>query len=161
MKLFSTLLALMLAVPAVTSAQTIDPATDLTGYTRFLVYPHLEQGLESMRQGDRTRALSELERAHSLAPSNATVALHLATAYQTFGELRRAESLLREQIKLTPGDARLLAALTGLPPIKCSSTIRSATSLVTEWYQVPSGYTTAIGPCSQIRRQFAFVRYVH
>ena len=31
--------------------------------------------------------------------------------------------------------------------------IRSITSTDTEWYHTPSGYTTAIGPCSQMRRQ--------
>lgn len=115
MKLLTTLLALMLAGPAITSAQTIDPETDLTGYTRFIVYPHLQQGLESTRRGDRTRALLELERARSLAPDNATVALYLASGYSTFGEPGRAESLLRDQMTRTPGDRRLLAALTGLP----------------------------------------------
>jgi len=114
MKHLSTLLALALVVPAIGSAQTLDAANDLTGYTRFIVYPHLQQGLESMQRGDRNGALAEFERARSLAPTNATVALHLATAYQTFGELRQAESLLRAQLTLTPGDARLLAALTAV-----------------------------------------------
>jgi bacteriophage N4 adsorption protein A len=110
MKLFSMLL-LALAVSSTASAQPIDSANDLTGYTRFVVYPHLQQGWESMQRGDRTRALAELERARHLAPEVATVALHLAQAYQKFGDVERAESLLREQIKLTPGDARLLPAL--------------------------------------------------
>src|SRR5262249_50228446 len=114
MKRSSTLLVLALAVPAIGSAQTIDVAKDLTGYTRFIVYPHLQQGWESMQRGDRNGALAEFERARSLAPTNATVALHLATAYQTFGELRQAESLLRAQLMLTPRDARLLAALTAV-----------------------------------------------
>lgn len=113
MKLFSTLL-LALAVSPIASAQTIDSGNDLTGYTRFVVYPHLQQGWESMQRGDRSRALAELERARRLAPTVATVALHLAAAYQRFGEVGRAESLLREQIKLTPGDARLLPALDAL-----------------------------------------------
>src|SRR5688572_13076527 len=114
MKLFSSLLVLALAVPATGSAQTIDAGTDLTGYTRFIVYPHLQKALESMQRGDRNGALTEFERARSLAPTNATVALHLASAYQRFGELPRAESLLRAQIALTPADARLPRALTAL-----------------------------------------------
>ena len=36
--------------------------------------------------------------------------------------------------------------------------MRSTTAGVTDWYQTPSGYTTAMGPCSQIRRQLALVR---
>jgi bacteriophage N4 adsorption protein A len=114
MKLFSTLLALALAVPAIGSAQTIDAPDDLTGYARFIVYPHLQQGWESMQRGDRDGALAEFERARSLAPTSATVALHLATAYQRFGELRLAESVLSAQIRLTPGDPRLPAALTAV-----------------------------------------------
>jgi len=114
MKLLSTLLVLALAAPAIGSAQTNDAASDLTGYTRFIVYPHLQQGWESMQRGDHHAALTEFERARSLAPANATVALHLATAYQRVGKLSQAESLLRAQIKLTPGDARLPQALTAL-----------------------------------------------
>jgi len=112
LKLFSTLLALSFAVPAL--AQTIDLGNDVSGYTRFLVYPHLQKGLEWMYQGDRERALAELERARSLAPDNATVALHLASAYRRFGDMRRAESLLREQMIRTPRDSRVTAALTDL-----------------------------------------------
>src|SRR5690606_9088069 len=47
---------------------------------------------------------------------------------------------------------------TGTPPIRCSWMIRSSTAGVQEWYQTPSGYTTAIGPSSQTRRQLALVR---
>ena len=47
---------------------------------------------------------------------------------------------------------------TGFPLMRCSCTIRSTTSGVTEWYQTPWGYTTAIGPCSQTFRQLALVR---
>lgn len=36
--------------------------------------------------------------------------------------------------------------------------MRSSTSGVHEWYQTPSGYTTAMGPRAQICRQFALVR---
>src|SRR5215204_996266 len=142
MKLFSTLLALTLTMPVIASAQTIEAADDLTGYTRFLVYPHLQHGWESMRRGDRGSALAELERARSLAPNNATVALHLATAYQTFGELRRAESLLRAQITLTPRDPRLPAALSALQTIMRPSA-------------TPPVATTCIAregvPCSEVR----------
>jgi adsorption protein A len=117
MKIFSILIALTLAAPAIGSAQTLDAADDLTGYTRFVVYPHLQQGRGAMDRGDRTRALSEFERARSLAPDSASVALQLASAYQRFGELSKAESLLRAQIRLTPRDARLLPALTAVQAV--------------------------------------------
>jgi bacteriophage N4 adsorption protein A len=118
MKLFSTLLALVLAVPTVASAQAIDLGGDVTGYTRFLVYPHLQKGLEAMRRGDHVRALAELEQARRLAPVNGPVALQLAAAYRMFGQPERAESLLREQIAQTPGDARLRTALADLLTIR-------------------------------------------
>src|SRR4051812_13465428 len=108
MKVFSILAALVLVVPAIGSAQTPAAMDDLTGYTRFVVYPHLQQAWGALERGDRTRALSEFERARSLAPDSASVALQLASAYQRFGDLGKAESLLRAQITLTPGDARLL-----------------------------------------------------
>jgi adsorption protein A len=114
MKLSSGLLALFFLIPVTASAQTPDLAADLTGYTRYVVYPHLQKGWESMQRGDRDRALAELERARSLAPQSAAVALHLAAAYKKFGEAARAESLLREQLTRTPGDERLRSALTEL-----------------------------------------------
>lgn len=36
--------------------------------------------------------------------------------------------------------------------------IRSSTAGEQEWYQTPSGYTTATGPATQMRRQAALVR---
>jgi len=128
MKLFSTALVLALALPATGSTQTIDAANDLTGYTRFVIYPHLQQGWDSIQRGDRNGALAEFERARSLAPDNATVALHLATAYQRFGELRQAEALLKAQIKITPNDARVRAALTALRAMMERSTTPAAVS---------------------------------
>ena len=44
------------------------------------------------------------------------------------------------------------------PFIKCFWMIVSILSLEQEWYQVPSGYTTAIGPFLHICRQLALVR---
>ena len=44
------------------------------------------------------------------------------------------------------------------PPIRCSWIIRSAFSGVTWRYHAPSGYTTAIGPSLQMRRQLHLVR---
>ncbi len=114
MKVLSALLALVLAVPALAASQERELASDLTGYTRFVVYPHLQRGWESMQRGDRDRALMELEQAHRLAPESASVSLHLAAAYRTFGETARAESVLREQLKRSPDHAQLRAALTDL-----------------------------------------------
>ena len=105
------LFAAVLACPAAAAAQTIDLGPEVSGYTRFLVYPHLQKGWESMQRGDRDRAYSELERARRLAPDNAAVALQLAAAYRKFGETRRAEQLLRDQLTRTPADARVKGTL--------------------------------------------------
>lgn len=42
---------------------------------------------------------------------------------------------------------------TGSPFVRCSSTTRSQASGVSEWYHVPSGYTTASGPPRQTCKQ--------
>jgi adsorption protein A len=75
-----------------------DLGSDVSGYRRFLIYPHLQKGWDSMRRGDRARALAEFERARELAPENALIALQLADAYRTFGEIARAETVLRQQL---------------------------------------------------------------
>ena len=128
MKTFSILIALMLTTPAIGSAQTPDAADDLTGYTRFVVYPHLQQAREAMARGERDRALIELERARSLAPNSVSVALQLASAYQKFGQLSQAESLLRAQTTLTPRDARLLPALKAVQKLIADRTPPAAVS---------------------------------
>ena len=116
MKTISAVLAVLIAIPSLASAQQFDLGNDLSGYRRFLVYPHLQQGWESMQRGERDRALAEFEQARRLAPENAAVALHLAAAYRKFGEAGRAESILRAQLKQTPDDARLSSALADLRP---------------------------------------------
>lgn len=120
MTLKLTVLALSLSVSAVAAnAQTLDLGPNTTGYQRFLLYPHLEKGFDAMARGDRSIALSEFEQAHSLAPNNPVVALHLAQAYRRFGEPARSEAVLREQLKRNPGNKRLahaLAELSGTTP---------------------------------------------
>lgn len=105
-------LLLLVSAPAFAQGGLTD--TDLTGYTRFLVYPHVQKGLDAIDRRDRTRALDELERAHALAPESATVALHLAEAYRVFGEPARAARILREQLARAPRRADLEAALAAL-----------------------------------------------
>jgi adsorption protein A len=114
MKVVSLLLALALGAPFAVSAQQFDLGDDIDGHRRFLIYPHLQKGWESMQRGDRDRALAELERARSLAPESAAVALQLAEGYRRFGLTARAESLLRGQLTRTPSDARLRSALIDL-----------------------------------------------
>ena len=113
MKMFSTLLALLLAVPMVASAQR-STSDDISGYTRFLVYPHLQKGRESMQRGDGVRALAEFEQARRLAPGNAAVALHLAAAYRKFGEPDALNLCFSIRSPARQKDGRLRAALADL-----------------------------------------------
>jgi bacteriophage N4 adsorption protein A len=155
MRLFSAILLTVLTVPVVASAQAIDLGPDMSGYTRFVVYPHLQKGLDSMQRGDRDRAFSELERARSLAPENATVALHLAAAYRKFGETERAERLLREQLKRTPSDARVKSTLAEIEaasrPVAVSGAAASAAPVATVAKARPARVVTARKP-SRARR---------
>ena len=104
------------AADAAGGPDQFDLGSDVSGYHRFLIYPHLEKGWDSLRRGDRARALAEFERARELAPTNAAVALQLADAYRTFGEIARAETLLRQQLEQTPSDKRVREALSRLRP---------------------------------------------
>jgi adsorption protein A len=123
MKLFRTTLAFLVAASAVVSAQSParpaqpeELAKELSGYRRSLVYPHLQKGWESVQRGDRSRAMAELEQARALAPDSTVVALHLAVAYHRFGDNARAETVLRDRLSHSPGDARLHEALAALGP---------------------------------------------
>ena len=117
--------ALLCAAQGSATIPDFDLGSGVSSHQRFLLYPHLQKGWESMHRGDRDRALRELEHARRLAPDNAAVALLLVEAYQKFGESGRAESVLREQLKRTSHDARLATAMTSLqvkalPPARTS-----------------------------------------
>ena len=120
-KLVSRLTGLLLLAPTLLCAaqdrsaiKDFDLGSAVTSHQRFLLYPHLQKGWDSMHRGDRDGAFRELEHAHRLAPDNAAVALLLVEAYHKFGETARAESVLRDQLKRFPHDARLAAALGNL-----------------------------------------------
>jgi len=123
MKVLTRTLAFLLAASTVASAQSLvrpaqpeELAQELSGYRRSLVYPHLQKGWESVQRGERTRAVAELEQARALAPDSTVVALHLAAAYRRFGESARAETVLRDRLSHSPGDARLHEALAAIGP---------------------------------------------
>ena len=123
MRLCASCLVLTLGLPAIASAEDQPAAdhrfapADVTGYHRFLVYPHLEKGWDAMKRGDSQRAVAEFERAHALAPESATIVLTLADAFRTLGDVASAVSLLRGQLTRTPGDVRLQNALAALEPV--------------------------------------------
>ena len=102
---------LLLAVGAPATAQQFDLGVEVDGYRRFLIYPHLQKGHESLQRGDHRRAIAEFERARELAPENAVVAVYLADAYAAGGDRVRADALLTRQLTRTPNDHRLTDAL--------------------------------------------------
>lgn len=102
---------LLLAPPALADSADFDLGSEVSGYRRFIVYPHLEKGFAAQRAGQRERALAEFARARELLPEHPLVAVHYAGALRQFGEPERARALLEQQRRLTPEDARVLAAL--------------------------------------------------
>ena len=99
-----------------------------------------------MQRGERDRALSELERARSLAPDSATVALHLAAAYRKFGEDARAERLLRDQLKRTPSDARVKGTLAEIEAAARPPLIAAAPAPATTASPVATATTAPVVP---------------
>ena len=108
-------LTLLLAAAAV-HAQSVDLGPDVSSYTRFLVYPHLQKGFEAIQSGDRARAYQEFGQALKLAPQSSVIVGYLADAYRRFGEPEKARRLLREQLAAHPKDPDLQAALAALTP---------------------------------------------
>ncbi|HMN22157.1 MAG TPA: tetratricopeptide repeat protein [Ottowia sp.] len=108
------LVLLLAAAPAWT--QPLDLGPGISGYTRFLVYPHLQKGFEAIRAENRTRAYQEFEQALRLAPDSTVIAGYLADAYRRFGDLDKARRLLEAQLARRPDDAGLRASLAALAP---------------------------------------------
>ena len=127
MKFVPRLLVLAAALASMGSmAQTLDLGPDISPLKRFQVYPHVDKAFEAMARGDGPRAIAELEHAHRLAPENAAIALHLAQAYQRFGQPARAEALLRAQRSRHPGDVRIAQALRELQPEPAPPAVETA-----------------------------------
>jgi len=56
-RLPSTLALTLLLVAGPVLGQAIDLGPGVSGYTRFLVYPHLQKGFDALRDADRARAI--------------------------------------------------------------------------------------------------------
>ncbi|MGB3072430.1 MAG: tetratricopeptide repeat protein [Ottowia sp.] len=95
-------------------AQTVDLGPGLSPMQRFQLYPRIDKALEAMARGDGPRAITELQAAQRVAPENTAIALYLADAYRRFGQPARAEEVLKAQLRRTPGEPRLGAALRDL-----------------------------------------------
>ncbi len=103
-------LSLCLAVAfnaAAAASDVVELDKDVSAYTRFLIYPHLDSGFVAMAKGDGKTAIAKFSRARELAPRNVQTALYLAEAYRRFGEPGKAEAVLAEQRRFTPNDPRL------------------------------------------------------
>jgi bacteriophage N4 adsorption protein A len=116
MKLYPILLTFSFALTnaSATDAQNLDLSSEVGTLKKFLIYPHLQKGFDSMERGHRDRAISEFEQAHSLAPNSVTITTYLAEAYRRFGQRNRAESLLAEQLTRNSGSAQLKKNLADL-----------------------------------------------
>lgn len=111
---------------------------DVSEYKRFLVYPHLQKAFAAQADGDLVTALREFTRSRELLPENVLTAVYLAEAHRRSGQSARAESVLREQLRYTPGDTRVIAALQ---------------SLAASQQPVTSVAPATVDPVTQLRRQ--------
>lgn len=121
-RLPSTLALTLLLVAGPVLGQAIDLGPGVSGYTRFLVYPHLQKGFDALRDADRARAYDEFRQALRLAPDSAVIAGYLVEAYRQFGDTDKARQLLQQQIAKHPGDAALRHALASLEPVAAPRT---------------------------------------
>ncbi|GGP23096.1 NfrA family protein [Silvimonas iriomotensis] len=122
-RLLPALIALALAAPALAApdaAQRIDLGSEVTGYRRFIIYPHLEKAFSLQQRGDMTGAIGEFKAALKLAPNNATLALYLADAYERNGQPDQALTTLRTARQAAPQDARIVEALAVLQGVQAA-----------------------------------------
>ena len=112
----SCALALFIMAPAWPLCVESQASPDSNGYQHFMLYPHRQAGYAAMRAGDERAAIAQFKRARELAPQNVDTALDLAEAYRHFGHAAQAQTVLNEQSRYTPHDARLRAAMTLPPP---------------------------------------------
>jgi len=103
------LLMLPLALVPPVFAQQPARVDDVSAYRRFLIYPHQQRAFAAMKAGDQATAIAEFTRARELAPRSVSTALDLAEAWRHFGQPARAEAVLAEQRRYTPGDQRVAA----------------------------------------------------
>lgn len=121
-------IVVMLLGPVCVAADAgFDLGPGVTDYQRFVAYPHLERALAAQARNDRETAIKHLERVRELLPQSPGSALHLAEAYRQFGEPARAEALLRAQLAITPGDAKVASALAAVTPPTATAKALSTT----------------------------------
>ena len=140
--------------PLAAVSQVVELGPEITPFQRFQLHPHLDKAFEAMSRGDGRRAISELEQAHRLAPQNAVIALHLATAYSRYGEAQKAEALLKSQVKRNPGDRRLIEALRGLeravPPVPALAPASEPTAAAPVTETAPAAAPKSAAPTKSV-----------
>ncbi len=144
LKLLPALLALALATPALAAPETpqhIDLGSDVSGYRRFIIYPHLQKAFSLQQRGDFNGAITEFAAARRLAPDNATLALYLAEAYQHNGQPDQALTVLTAAQKTSPRDARIVSALAVLQGEQTATPPETAATAQPE--AQPAAVTTA------------------
>lgn len=105
----------LLATPALAAEEGSKQDLGLSDYRYFKVYPHIERAHQAMKVNDETRALSSFEHAHEMAPESVRLTLWLAEAYRHFGHEKKAQALLKRELKTNPQNPDLQQALAAIP----------------------------------------------
>ena len=71
---------------------------DISDYSQFVSYPHLEKGLNAYARGDYVTAVKELEQAQRLAPKSRRIALQYALALEANRQLTDALAIIQPWI---------------------------------------------------------------
>jgi len=116
-RLISLAMASLLSSSAVAQAAIGTSAAELglSNYRHFVIYPHLEKGLNAQKRGDEKTAIEEFEYIHQQVPDSVPLTLYLAEALRHFGHDDRASELLTRELKRQPGNALLETQLAAIP----------------------------------------------
>lgn len=107
--------SLALACYALATEEGPEEALGLSDYRYFRVYPHLERAQKALKANDEQRAIGSFQHAHQLAPNSLPLTLLLADAWRHFQHDDKARELLSQQLRKTPGNMQVRAALDAIP----------------------------------------------
>lgn len=96
-------ISLILAIIVITSTAPLGAGEDLSAKEM------MEFGVEAARRGLWREAAFRWERSVRMAPRNARLRNNLAVAYESLGDLLRAEAEYKEALRLAPGNDEIRA----------------------------------------------------
>lgn len=79
-----------------------DWSDQINARQRFTIYPHVDAGFRALNQKRYEAAITEFQRALTLAPNNLALVSYLAETYAASDELSKALLTIDAQLKLTP-----------------------------------------------------------